>query len=96
MFFDFFPAYRVRSLLRVKKLNDRLLDAHGHINALADQTARLLKTFNPHSHNQDILYANWPESTAGCQDLQELFAPCSAGAWVPSAILWDIMANPWS
>ncbi|AEG15590.1 response regulator [Desulfofundulus sp. TPOSR] len=134
---------RVRSLLRVKKLNDRLLDAHGHINALADQTARLLKTFNPlefnleaglrellqqtllkseekrpeavllgirdndghftgwlysaggegqnvkaerlaldltgfekaYSHNQDILYANWPESTAGCRELQELFAP---------------------
>nr|WP_243137262.1 HD domain-containing phosphohydrolase [Desulfofundulus thermobenzoicus] len=38
---------RVRSLLRVKKLNDQLLDAHAHINDLAAQTGRLLKIFDP-------------------------------------------------
>lgn len=38
---------RVRSLLRIKMLNDQLLDAHSHINTLAEQTNRLLKNFRP-------------------------------------------------
>lgn len=42
---------RVRSLLRVKKLNDQLIDAHGHINELANQTGKLLKTFDPLEFN---------------------------------------------
>lgn len=38
---------RVRSLLRVKKLNDQLLYAHAHINELTRNMGELLKAFDP-------------------------------------------------
>ncbi|MGI9861249.1 response regulator [Moorella naiadis] len=38
---------RVRSLLRVKKLNDQLRYAHEHINSLTRHVAGLLQEFNP-------------------------------------------------
>ncbi|MCL4423928.1 MAG: response regulator [Firmicutes bacterium] len=38
---------RIRSLLRVKKLNDGLLQARAHINRLTRHTTELLRFFNP-------------------------------------------------